>query len=322
MTEKKEGMKVIQIVLIILISVKLQGQIGIVDFDNVGEIRGLQLLDSIYNAGIVEIKVYAQAELKAIPIARLVRLRSLVLSFPNAGEYLEDICAIKGLEELAIFAPFPIDSLPEALCDLAKLRSIEMNINPSQRNINIICRCSSLQNVKVGKDLASSIDLLKRLPELKNLKSFHFYVTKSNQHILYKVLNLLSINEAQIDGSMRIDLGKISNHTLCSLFVNSKCRYRPSSSVESMEELKYVSLIRLPKGKDGFELLYNIPNLETIVIRWLSSDISKLNCQKLHRLKHVYIRAQPYRYERVRAICSDIIIHRWHLASGSNSHWD
>lgn len=315
-------MKVIQIVLIVLIAVKLQGQIGIVDFDNVGEIRGLQLLDSIYNAGIVEIGMYSESDVKSIPFSRLSRFRSLILVFPNAGEYLEDICAIKGLEELAIFTPFTIDSLPEALCDLVNLRSIEMNINPSLRNINIICRCSSLQNMKVGKDLASSIELLKRLPELENLKSFQFYVTRSNHHILFQVLNMLPIKEAHIQGKMRIDIGRIKNHSLCSLFVNSKCRYRPGCSNESFKELKYVSLMRLPKGKDGFELLYNIPNLETVVIRWLSSDISKLNCEKLNFLKHIYIRSQPYKYERVRAVCSDIVIHRWHLASGQNGHWD
>jgi hypothetical protein len=317
-----KSLRVVVITLVVLVCAKLHGQTGIVDFDNVGEIRGLQLLDSIYNVGVLEIEVYSQTELKAIPFSRLDRLQSLVLSFPNAGEYLEDICAIRGLEELAISTPFPIDSLPESLCDLVNLRSIDINIKPSQQNINIICKCSSLQNVKVGNDLASSTELLNRLPELKNLKSFHFYVTRYNHHILFQVLNMLPIKEAHMQGKMRIDVGRISNHSLCSLFVNSKCRYKSSSSAELMKELRYLSLGRLPKGKSGFELLYNIPNLETVLISWLSSDICKLNCEKLNFLKHIYIRAQPYKYSRVNAVCTDIDVHRWHLGSGLNGHWD
>lgn len=166
-------------------------------------------------------------------IGQLKELRKLALYVDKMDAIPEEIAGLQKLEYLKLFSYFGnsvtvklTGELPESLCRLTSLKYLELTNHGITSLPPSFAELKNLEEVILQFNELGSVEDLKILATLKNLKKLDLYSNKISGRIpseLYKLdkLEYLNLSINQLNGGLSEDIGNLKNLRELGLMMNS-----------------------------------------------------------------------------------------------------
>ena len=237
-------------------------------------------LDSIKMNLADSLFVYADSNLNIGELLMQSKLKYLLCSFPNANLALNNIANATNIEELIINSSDLIDTIPDFLEHLQKIRRIDIPISCTAQNFEIICKLNSLSDLTLNEKKMCYSKILYMLKELKSLKKLTLSLDRESLEAFYQVSKDLNIDELVIFSKYSIDLNRILLKKLLKLKITNAYDLDPNASLAFQESLLELDINHFAR-RSAFDILYVFPHLVTVKVSLANLNFEKLDCNKI-----------------------------------------